>query len=69
MDQQTSTAVLFAFANRQLVNDVRPSSTPGVQRATLRVVERPDLRPESVAGAAEQDRQASLEFLHRLVMG
>ena len=69
MDQQTSTAVSFAFASRQLVDSVRSSSTPSVQRATLRVVERPDLRPESTAGTAEQDRQASLEFLHRLIMG
>ncbi|MBN1628313.1 MAG: hypothetical protein JW990_00985 [Thermoleophilia bacterium] len=69
MDQQTSTAVLFAFANRQLVDGVRSYPIPGAQRTTLRVVERPDLRPESAAGTTEQDRQVSLEFLHRLVMG
>lgn len=69
MDQQTSTAVLFAFANRQSADGVSPYRVPGAQRPTLRIVERLDPHPESVAGTAEQDRQASLDFLHRLVMG
>lgn len=69
MDQKTSTAVLFSFAGGQLRDLGRTYPVPGAQRTTLRVVERPDLGPESAVVNAEQERQASLEFLHRLVMG
>jgi hypothetical protein len=69
MDQQTSTAVLFAFAGKQLRDSDRPYPIPGARRTTLCVVNRPDPIPEPDAAVAEHDRQASLEFLHRLVMG
>ena len=39
------------------------------KKPTLYVVSCPEPMPAACADAAEQDRQASLDLLHRLVMG
>ena len=38
-------------------------------KPTLYVVSVPEATPEPAIGGAEHDRQASLDLLHRLVMG
>ena len=58
---------LSDFARPTRWRDPFPSS-PGVERPVLHVISLPDT-PAANTDPAERDRQASIDFLHRLVMG
>lgn len=69
MSPRTSTADHLTQAERPLPPEQKAHPAGDTQKPTLYVVNVPDAVPESCVDSAERDRQASLELLHRLVMG
>ena len=69
MSPQASTAVTTHDDERAAECDRKAYPAASLQKPTLYVVSLPDASRGADVDPAERDRQASLDLLHRLVMG
>ena len=69
MSPQSSSAAQVADSDRFVMPASAPSLAVDAKRPVLTVVSLPPEPTEAAIDPAERDRQASLEMLHRLVMG
>ena len=69
MSSQASTTVTVRDEERPAPHHSKVEQAAGSRKPTLYVVSVPETTRGGCVDTAEQDRQASLELLHRMVMG